>query len=170
MALRSPERYGVQFTMGQATHERLRQVEDLLGRRLGSEDMERAFAAGLAAMAAELERSKFAATDRPRPQTGSARGRHVPAAIKRRVWQRDQGRCTFVAESGRRCDARRFLQFDHIEPVARGGKTTAENLRLRCRAHNQYEADRAFGAGFMHAVREGQRAGVEARSRPAAAP
>jgi len=24
-----------------------------------------------------------------------------------------------------------------------------ENLRLRCRAHNQFEAERAFGAEFM---------------------
>jgi 5-methylcytosine-specific restriction endonuclease McrA len=132
--------------------------------------MEQIFAAGLAALIAKLENSKFAATERPREQTGSARGRHVPAAIRREVWQRDQGRCTFVSESGRRCDVRRFLQFDHIEPVARGGKTTAGNLRLRCRAHNQLEAERAFGAGFMHAVREGRRAGAAARSRSAAGP
>jgi 5-methylcytosine-specific restriction endonuclease McrA len=156
--------------MGQATHDLLRHVEDLLGRRLASEDMERAFAAGLEAMATKLEQRKLAATERPREQTGPARGRHIPAEMKRRVWKRDQGRCTFVSESGRRCDARRFLEFDHIEPVARGGKTTAENLRLRCRAHNQLEAERAFGAGFMHAVREGQRAGAGARSGSAAGP
>jgi hypothetical protein len=108
--------------MGQATHDLLRHVEDLLGRRLDSEDMERAFAAGLEALATKLEQRKLAATERPRGQTGPARGRHIPAEMKRRVWQRDQGRCTFVSESGRRCDARRFLQFDHIEPVARGGR------------------------------------------------
>jgi hypothetical protein len=38
--------------------------------------------------------------------------------------------------------------------VARGGTSTPENLRLRCPAHNQHEADRAFGAGFMHERRE----------------
>jgi len=31
----------------------------------------------------------------------------------------------------------------------RGGETTVENLRLRCRGHNQYEAEQTFGAGFM---------------------
>ncbi|MEO5988737.1 MAG: hypothetical protein ABIU54_01360, partial [Candidatus Eisenbacteria bacterium] len=45
-------------------------------------------------------------------------------------------------------------EFDHIEPVAREGETTVENLRLRCRAHNQYEAERVFGAGFMERKRE----------------
>jgi hypothetical protein len=47
VALRSPERYGIQFTMVQATHDLLRHVEDLLGPRLGSDEMDQAFAAGL---------------------------------------------------------------------------------------------------------------------------
>jgi hypothetical protein len=46
--------------------------------------------------------------------------------------------------------------------VARGGEATAENLRLRCRAHNGYAAERTFGAGFMERKRaeaQGARAG-----------
>jgi 5-methylcytosine-specific restriction endonuclease McrA len=86
--------------------------------------------------------------------------------VKRQVWKRDQGRCTFVSASGRRCDARRFLEYDHIEPVARGGKSTFENLRLRCRAHNQYEAECGFGAGFMHEIRERARGAHGATSPP----
>lgn len=39
-------------------------------------------------------------------------------------------------------------------PVARGGEATVDGVRLRCRAHNQYEAEQVFGAGFMHAKRE----------------
>jgi len=37
--------------------------------------------------------------------------------------------------------------------VARSGQTTAANLRLRCRAHNQFEAERRFGKGFMESKR-----------------
>jgi hypothetical protein len=70
------------------------------------------------------------------------------------VWERDEGRCTFVGAGGHRCAARRFLEYDHIAPVARGGKTIADNLRLRCRAHNQYEAERTFGAGHMTQKRQ----------------
>jgi hypothetical protein len=54
-----------------------------------------------------------------------------------------------VSDAGHRCGERARLEFDHVEPVARGGQATVAGLRLRCRAHNQYEAERAFGAGFM---------------------
>ena len=66
------------------------------------------------------------------------------------MWERDAGRCTFVSESGHRCEARTRLEFDHVEAVAQGGRATVQGLRLRCRAHNQLEAERAFGRDFMN--------------------
>jgi 5-methylcytosine-specific restriction endonuclease McrA len=69
------------------------------------------------------------------------------------VWKRDQGQCTFVSETGQRCPSRRFLELDHIDPVARGGRATVERMRLRCRAHNQYTAEYTFGADFMEEKR-----------------
>jgi 5-methylcytosine-specific restriction endonuclease McrA len=132
--------------------------------------MDQALGQGFRAMAAALEQRRFAATDRPRKQRRPARGRHIPAEVRRTVWQRDQGRCTFLAESGRRCEARGCLEFDHIEPVARGGRARVENLRLRCRAHNQFAAERAFGAGFMHEQwQRARRAAAERRTQAAAA-
>jgi len=90
--------------------------------------------------------------------------------VKRAVWVRDQGQCTFVGERGERCPSRRFLEFDHVDPVARGGQATVAGVRLRCRGHNQYEAERTFGAGFMSDKREqARRAAAEARARAAAA-
>jgi hypothetical protein len=83
--------------------------------------------------------------------------RYIPARIRRAVWERDGGRCTFVGARGHRCKAKHFLQFDHVIPVARGGTATAEGLRLLCRAHNQYEADRVFGAEFMRRKRPEER-------------
>jgi len=74
--------------------------------------------------------------------------------VKRAVRERDQDQCTFQSESGQRCPARMRLEFDHIEPVARGGRATVDGMRLRCRAHNQYAAECAFGAGFMARKRE----------------
>jgi hypothetical protein len=81
--------------------------------------------------------------------------------VRRTVWERDRGQCTFVGDTGHRCGARTRLEFDHAEPVARGGRATVETIRLRCRAHNQYEAERVFGAGFMRAKQ------AEARERAA---
>ena len=114
----------------------------------------------LDALIDQLEKRKFAKTSRPR--TGSrgradaairTRTRAVPAGVRRAVWQRDDGRCTFVGVSGHRCGSRRFLEFDHVDPVARGGRATVDRMRLRCRTHNQLEAERAFGAAFMNAQR-----------------
>jgi 5-methylcytosine-specific restriction endonuclease McrA len=68
----------------------------------------------------------------------------VPAAVRRAVWNRDGGRCAFVG-SGGRCDESAFLEFHHVIPFAAGGPTTTENLELRCRAHNAYEAALDFG-------------------------
>ena len=82
----------------------------------------------------------------PRP-TRSAR--HIPAHVRRAVRERDGCQCSFVSDTGHRCQARKRLEFDHIEPVARGGEATAANTRLLCRAHNQYEAERTYGAEFM---------------------
>jgi hypothetical protein len=58
---------------------------------------------------------------------------------------RDQGRCAFVADSGRRCRERGRLEFHHVEPYAAGGAATVANIQLRCRAHNAYEAVLFYG-------------------------
>jgi Holliday junction resolvasome RuvABC DNA-binding subunit len=36
-----------------------------------------------------------------------------------------------------------------VKEFARGGEATVDNLRLRCRGHNQFTAERTFGAAFM---------------------
>jgi hypothetical protein len=81
----------------------------------------------------------------------------------REVYERDGGCCTYVGPNGRRCRARAFVEFDHITPVALGGKSTTENLRLRCQAHNQLAARERFGEDFMakRAVRRSDRVVLE---------
>jgi hypothetical protein len=54
-----------------------------------------------------------------------------------------------VSARGKRCDETSRLEYDHEIPVALGGLTTFANLRLRCRAHNQYAAECVYGVGFM---------------------
>ena len=83
---------------------------------------------------------------------GSVSGRHIPAAVKREVWQRDQGRCAFVGTRGR-CRETGFLEFHHVQPYAEGGPANVENIQLRCRAHNLYEASLLFG-NEVESVRE----------------
>ena len=67
-----------------------------------------------------------------------SRSRHIPAAVKREVWRRDQGCCSYVdPHSGRRCGSRYRLEIDHIVPFALGGASDLINLRLRCEAHHR---------------------------------
>jgi 5-methylcytosine-specific restriction endonuclease McrA len=168
----APGRFALQFTIGQDTHQKLRYAQALLSHRLPSGDLAQVFDRALDALLRQLEKQKFAATPRPRgcSRRSSGNQRHIPARVKRAVWQRDHGQCTFVGERGQRCPSRKFLEIDHIDPVARGGQATVQNLRLRCRGHNQYEAERTFGAGFMSEKREqARRAAAEVRTRAAAA-
>jgi len=79
-----------------------------------------------------------------RRATRNPRARSVPPAIRDEVWRRDESRCTFVSDEGRRCEATRWLELDHIVPWALGGRSDdAGNIRLLCR-HNQQEARRVF--------------------------
>lgn len=71
--------------------------------------------------------------------------RRIPSAIRREVWRRDGGRCSFTGPAGL-CGEMRGLEIDHVQPWALGGRSDqASNLRLLCRAHNQNEANRIFG-------------------------
>jgi 5-methylcytosine-specific restriction endonuclease McrA len=148
----APGRFVLQLTIDQDTHNMLRHAQALLGHQVPSGDLAEVLKRALGLLVARLEKRKFARTDEPRPRRRRSKGnpRYIPAHVKRAVWERDGGRCTFVGDNGHRCGARRFLEFDHVVPVARGGEATVDGLRLRCRAHNQYEAERTFGASFMN--------------------
>lgn len=80
------------------------------------------------------------------------RSRHIPNDVRREVADRDGERCAFVAPDGRRCESRARLEFDHHPvPFGRGGEHTPENLRLLCRAHNAWTAERDYGRAVIHA-------------------
>ena len=147
----SAQSYAVQFTMSRRGHDDLRYAQALLGHRVSSGDLAQVFERALKALIPQLEKQKFAATDRPHQGGGrpSANPRHISAHVRRAVWERDQGRCTFVSDHGHRCSAETDLEFDHVLEVARGGEATVAGIRLRCRAHNQYGAERTFGTEFM---------------------
>jgi 5-methylcytosine-specific restriction endonuclease McrA len=139
-------------------------LRNLLSHSVPSGDATKIFLRMLDATIEKEERRKFAACKKPRgPRPRVLRGhRTIPAHVRRAVVERDGGQCTFVSESGRRCSSRRLLEYDHITPVARGGNATIDGIRLRCRGHNQYEAEQAFGAEFMKKKREEARAGARA--------
>jgi hypothetical protein len=150
------ERFALQVTISKISHDKLRRAQELLSHVLPSGDLEQVLDRALDALIKQLEKHKFGATPKPRQsrQRPTANGRQIPMHVKRAVWERDQGQCTFVGDTGHRCGARKFVEYDHVDPVARGGQATVECIRLRCRSHNQLEAEQALGDGFMHEKRE----------------
>jgi 5-methylcytosine-specific restriction endonuclease McrA len=140
--------------MSQALHDKLRYAQNLLGHAVAPSDLAQVFERALDALIPQLEKKRFAATDKPRPpKASSSDSRHIPAHVQRAVWARDGGQCTFKSADGHRCEARSDLEFDHVIPVARGGKSEVSNVRLLCGPHNQLEADRTYGVAFMEEKR-----------------
>ncbi|HKQ57522.1 MAG TPA: HNH endonuclease [Candidatus Eisenbacteria bacterium] len=147
----SAQSFGIQFPLTQEEYALVVRSREL---RPASDEKE-VFMRALRAHVAQMEKRKLAVAEKPircpRP-TGSAR--HIPAHVRRAVCARDGCQCTFVGDNGHRCDARRGLQYDHVVPLARGGEATVDNIRLLCRTHNQYEAERTYGEEFMRRKRE----------------
>jgi hypothetical protein len=155
----APDRYRVQFTIGGATREKLLRLQALLRREVPSGDPALIVDQALTVLLAKVEKEKLGAASKPRPgpirsETDNAaaegktrlRSRTIPREVKRVTWRRDGGQCAFVSAEGRRCTEHTFLEFHHVRPFAHDGPATVDNIALRCRRHNQYEADLVFGA------------------------
>ncbi len=148
----APGRFKVQLTAGQSLYDKLQQAQDLMRHELPSGDLEVICERALDLLLHKLLRRKLAVTDRPRssaPARPKPRSRYIPAAVKRAVAARDGLRCTFVDALGRRCAETGGLELHHIEGFARGGESTVENVTLRCRGHNHYDAEQHYGAAYI---------------------
>jgi len=167
------ERYLVRFTAGPELHAQLRELRALMRHQVPDGDLGKLLSRAVATLLEQARRQKLAEVPAPRPRrakpsAGSA-SRHIPAEIRRVVWERDGGRCTFVSRGGRRCRAREFLEFHHQIPWARAGVHEVERIALLCRAHNQHEARRDFGSEHMRRFEaEGRRSELD--SNPVGAP
>ncbi len=134
-------------------------VEKLEKKRYGATDQPRQRGAQREAAPASddprqlgARREAAPASDDPRQRdpAGDPRRRGtIPAAVRRAVRERDGARCSYVDARGKRCRETAFLELHHEQPFARGGPTSADNLTLRCRAHNALAAEEDFGREFM---------------------
>ncbi|MFL5248661.1 MAG: HNH endonuclease, partial [Myxococcales bacterium] len=159
----------VQFTASRALRDKFRRAQDLLRHRVPSGDIAGIFDKALDSLIEKVEKERFAAVGKPRTEAievaGPASSRQVPAAIRRYVYGRDGGRCTFVDERGHRCKETGFLEFDHLDGFARTHLHDPERIVLRCRAHNQHEAEKMYGREFMAAARAKRSLRPQLRSR-----
>jgi hypothetical protein len=183
----SVDRFSVNFTADGEFRELLDEVRALMSHSEPKGDLLTVMKRGLGALRSELLKTRFGVGRKPRrvhlrksecrstsesvERKTATRSRHVPAAVAREVYVRDQGRCTFCADDGRRCGERRLLQLDHVVPHAEGGEATVGNLRLRCRAHNLHTARAHFGGEYVRVAVEQARertggAGSQSTGRP----
>jgi len=145
------DRYLVRFTATAQMYAQLRELQALMRHQIPDGDLTKILARALTTLLAQVRKQKFGECEKPReldtPSPTSSR--QIPAAIRRAVSARDEDRCTYVSPAGRRCSSRTLLEFHHLVPWAVRPKHEVDGITLRCRAHNQYEAERDFGAKHM---------------------
>ena len=147
--------FKLQLAISREFREEIREAQALLRHRVPDGDLATILRAALGLLVADVKKQRFAVGGNARSQVRSVEteSRHVPDALKRAVFERDGGRCTFVSEEGRRCDETGALELDHLAGFARTHRHDLDGLRLLCRAHNQHAADQLYGRSFMDAKR-----------------
>jgi 5-methylcytosine-specific restriction endonuclease McrA len=91
-----------------------------------------------------------AVPSKPRKTMQTTNSRYIIAQNRRVTFQKSSGQCTYVDSiTGRRCEERKHLEVDHINPFAKGGDHSPENLQILCRAHNMMRARDEFGDRFI---------------------
>jgi len=174
----APQQYQMQFSTSEEHVQLVERAKALLARSAPGKSLGELHLQAMKLLVQALEKQKFALTDRPRQQTAptapqaqpqpARRSRYVPAAIRRRVFERDGGRCTFVDDRGERCRETHGLELHHQHPFGKLGQHATTNLTLHCPAHNALAAEHDFGAEHMARQREPARHETLAAERRAA--
>ena len=141
----APQRNLFQCAVGEGVRAMLEEARDLMSHQNPAGKYEAILVEALLLLIPELKKRKFA--------TSGTGARRMTSEVKEEVYERDGGRCTWVGETGRRCNSTWQIEFGHIIDVACGGDSSAGNTRCLCRVHNQLEAELRFGAGFMEEKR-----------------
>src|SRR3954464_13801149 len=175
----SEDTYKVQFTASRAMHDKFRRAQALLRHRIPDGDPSAVLEKALDVLIERVEKERFALVESPRPPKAEdpthPATRSIPAWIRRAVFKRDEGRCTFVDARGQQCRETGFLEYDHVRGFARHPVHRVEDIRLRCRAHNHHAADQMYGRDFMDRARNshkppstcpGASSGIECTGKP----
>ena len=76
-----------------------------------------------------------------RKPTAITTARVATPTQKRHLLHQANCQCEYInPKTQQRCQATHYLEADHIIPAAKNGKTELKNLRILCRAHNQWRA------------------------------
>jgi len=149
----APARFKVQFTASAELRDKLERLTALLRSEVPDGDLAAVIDRAVTDKLERLEARRFGkkATPRNMPTATNTSGasRHIPAAVRRLVRERDGERCRFVDAQGRRCSERSRLEFHHRHPFAMGGDHRPDNIGLLCPQHNRSMAERDYGKAAM---------------------
>ncbi len=149
----APARYKVQFTASAGLRDKLERLQALMRSSVPDGDLAKIIDLAVTEKLERLEARRFAKTKAPRKSViesdTSPTSRHIPAAVRRAVHERDGGRCTYRDKRGQRCSKRDNLEFHHRNPFGRGGDHSPTNLSMTCKAHNALLADDDYGKEVM---------------------
>jgi len=133
--------------------DKLTRLQELMRHQVPDGDLATLLEIAITEKIQRLEARRMGRTQKPRTQLHQAdptpRTRHIPAAIRRAVYERDGDQCTFVDERGVRCTERGMLELHHAAPYGRRGTHDPENLHVMCRAHDDLLAERDYGKRAM---------------------
>jgi len=145
----APTRFKVQFTASAELRDKLERLTALLRTEVPDGDLAAVIDRAVTDKLERLEARRFGTTVAPRKRLASTDtsggSRHIPAAVRRAVRERDGERCRFVDEQGRRCSERYRLEFHHRHPFAMGGEHRPDNIGLLCPQHNRLLAELDYG-------------------------
>jgi len=163
----TPELRRYHLTVSKAFLAKLDAAKDALSHAIPDGDSEAVLSSGLDLLLEKAAKQRgLVKKPRPAPATPSNDPRHIPAAVARAVWERDQEKCAFRLPDGSACGETKRLQRDHVTPVALGGKSEVDNLRVACERHNQLAARQAFGDSWMDQFTPRAAAAAPQRPRP----
>ena len=101
----SADRFWISFEIGEQTYDRPQRATDLLRHAVPDGSVGEIFDRGLISLLRDLERTRFAAAERPLgDRVTESNSRYIAASVRQRVWKRDRGRCAFVGTHGRCTD------------------------------------------------------------------
>ena len=141
----SEARYALEMTITSGFKEKLERAKSLMRHRNASGDPAVVLERALESLLRELEKERFGKCEKPHKTLRPSKPGHVPAAVKREVYERDAGQCAWVDEHGHRCPSREFVEIDHIVARAHAGTDDAPNVRLLCQPHKRLHAEQDFG-------------------------
>jgi 5-methylcytosine-specific restriction endonuclease McrA len=149
----APAKYKIEFTASSELRDKLERLRALMS----SDDIAAVIDDAVTEKLERLEAKRFGKTKAPKKNLEEAdttpSSRYIPAPVRRAVYERDGGQCSYVDVTGRRCSETKNLEFHHVRPFGCGGDHDPSNIRLACRTHNVLFAERDYGKDVMERYR-----------------